>query len=79
VKKKAAERDKHKPGSLAAILGRPKTTTPEAAHGAPQDHRVGDGSVWAADHDPGRQPLRRQGALAIREQFTIPPFLSETR
>ncbi len=79
VKKKAAERDKRKPGSLAAILGAPDDDDPRK-RATSLDKIVGsaDGSVWGSGTATQAGNLYAgKVALAIREQFTIPPFLSE--
>ncbi len=78
VKKKDAERDKRKPGSLAAILGAPEDDDPRKRATA-LDKIVGSaqGSVWGSGTAQTGNLYGGKVALAIREQFTIPPFLSE--
>ncbi len=79
TRRKDAERDRRKPGSLAAILGAPEDDDPRKRATA-LDRIVGspDGSVWGSG-TKGQAGNLYAGkvALAIREQFTIPPFLSE--
>lgn len=78
-KKKDAQRDRRKPGSLAAILGAPDDDDPRKRATA-LDRIVGsaEGSVYGS----GTASLTGnvyagKVALAIGQQFTIPPFLSQ--
>lgn len=79
VKRKEAERDKRKPGSLAAILGAPEDDDPRKRATA-LDRIVGsaEGSVWGSGTTVTAGNLYAgKVALAVRQQFTVPPFLSE--
>ncbi|MBP7126138.1 TonB C-terminal domain-containing protein [Myxococcota bacterium] len=79
VRKKEAERDRRKPGSLADILGAPDDDDPRKRATA-LDRIVGNpgGSVLGSgtEASPGNLYAGKV-SLAIREVFTVPPFLSD--
>ncbi len=78
AKRKEAERDRRKPGSLAAILGAPDDDDPRKRATA-LDRIVGssEGSVHGSGTEAQAGNLYAgKVALAIGQQFTIPPFLS---
>jgi len=79
VQKKPAERDRRNPGSLADILGAPEDDDPRKRATA-LDRIVGHpgGSVFGSGTEatPGNLYAGKV-SLAIREVFTVPPYLSE--